>query len=55
MPIPNLDQIREAEAAWRDDVYDKAQAKSGERRESFSTSSVEVEPRNKPTSQPDSR
>jgi methylmalonyl-CoA mutase N-terminal domain/subunit len=50
MPILNLDQIREAEAAWRDDLYDKAQAKSGERRESFSTSSVEVEPLYTPTS-----
>jgi methylmalonyl-CoA mutase N-terminal domain/subunit len=50
MPILNLDQIREAEAAWRADVYDKAQAKSAERREAFSTSSVEVEPLYTPTS-----
>ncbi|HJN92815.1 MAG TPA: methylmalonyl-CoA mutase family protein, partial [Dehalococcoidia bacterium] len=53
MPIPNLDQIRQAEAAWRDDVYDKARAKSAERRESFSTSSVDVEPLYTPVSRPE--
>ena len=43
MGIPDLKAIRDRDA-WRAEVYDPAVAKGGERRESFATSSVEVDP-----------
>ena len=43
MGIPDLKAIRDRDA-WRAEVYDPAIAKSGERRESFTTSSLEVDP-----------
>ena len=43
MGTPDLKTIRDRET-WRAKVYDPAVAKAGERRESFTTSSLEVEP-----------